>query len=123
MRERAKIDEQLQQEAKEICWRKQVDQNLKWLTSLLFGAELTSSGTTSQWLISSISEVDQAFIFAAKITTTRHSFALVSDRYRYSLPTLNYPNASDISNARNLPIMNTIAQLHDPPIGSLCSLC
>ncbi|KAL4653117.1 hypothetical protein ACB092_01G279300 [Castanea dentata] len=97
---RAKIEDEVkqQQQAKEICWRKQVDQNLKRLHPLLFGAELALDRRDfSAALIlglrllgfldsQSQSEVDQAFIYpirrevAAKINAARHSLAPDSDR-------------------------------------------
>ena len=103
---RTKIEEpqQQQEEAKEMCWRKQVDQNLKRLDSLLFGAELalerrdfSAARILGLRLLGfldshSHSELDQAFVYpirreaAAKIAAANHSLAPDSDRYGYALP-------------------------------------
>ncbi|GMY13090.1 ATPase family AAA domain-containing protein FIGL1 [Fagus crenata] len=100
---RTKIEEpqqqqQQQEEAKEMCWRKQVDQNLKRLDSLLFGAELalerrdfSAARILGLRLLGfldshSHSELDQAFVYpirreaAAKIAAANHSLAPDSDR-------------------------------------------
>jgi hypothetical protein len=92
------MEEQQQSEPKETCWRKQADQNLKRLHSLLFGAELalerrdpSAARILSLRLIGfldsqSRSDVDEAFIYpirreaAAKVDAARRSLVPESDR-------------------------------------------
>ncbi|XP_059451923.1 ATPase family AAA domain-containing protein FIGL1 [Corylus avellana] len=94
---KAKMEEQ-QSEPKETCWRKQVDQNIKRLHSLLFGAELalerrdpSAARILGLRLIGfldsqSRSDVDEAFIYpirreaAAKVDVAHRSLAPESDR-------------------------------------------
>lgn len=100
---RAKMVEQKNQQPDETCWRKQVDQNLKRLHSLLFGADLAlERRDPSAALIlglrllgfldsQSCSDVDEAFInpirreAAAKVDAARRSLIPESDRYQYIL--------------------------------------
>jgi len=95
---RAKMEEQQQSEPKGTCWRKQADQNLKRLHSLLFGAELalerrdpSAARILGLRLIGfldsqSRSDVDEAFIYpirreaASKVDAARRSLVPESDR-------------------------------------------
>ncbi|KAE8021335.1 hypothetical protein FH972_007233 [Carpinus fangiana] len=92
------MEEQQQSEPKETCWRKQVDQNLKRLHSLLFGAELAlerRDPSAARFLglcligfldSQSRSDVDEAFIYpirreaTAKVDVAHRSLAPESDR-------------------------------------------
>lgn len=100
---RAKMEEQTQRQPEGTCWRKQVDQNLKRLHSLLFGADLALErcdplaarifGLRLLGFLDSQcrSDLDEAFIYpirreaAAKVDAARRSLVPKSDRYRYSL--------------------------------------
>ncbi|KAG7985905.1 hypothetical protein I3843_03G051100 [Carya illinoinensis] len=94
----AKMVEQKNQQPEETCWRKQVDQNLKRLHSLLFGADLALErrdpsaalilGLRLLGFLDSQSrcDIDEAFInpirreAAAKVDAARRSLIPESDR-------------------------------------------
>lgn len=85
--------------AEEVCWRKQVDDNLKRLHSLLFGAEkaLENRDFSSAQILGlrllgfldshSVSDLDQAFVRPIRlqalstIDSARRSLIPDSDRY------------------------------------------
>lgn len=98
-KEETSISKPKMEEESSVCWRKQVDDNLKRLHSLLFGADLalekgdfSSAQVQALGLIGfldsrSHSQVDEAFIrpirreAVAKLDAARRSLVPNSDRY------------------------------------------
>lgn len=90
--------------AEEVCWRKQVDDNLKRLHSLIFGSEmaLQKSDFSSAQILGlrllgfldsqSHSDLDHSFVLPIRrealsnIDSARHSLIPDSDRYAFFSP-------------------------------------